>query len=276
MKYESIAQMAQRNQRDREKGVQHTPLHTLQECCEEAHIHPTVFGRYAAKYPGAPQPVVTNAKAAWRAGSKYYRKSEFVRWVNQVRQHISQSKQKEKVMPDLKSELSKVLNAWEHTAPEPEPMPETTPSQKPYFTTTNNVCRATFECIKKNPGKTRKELYDALLESGYKKSSTTSLVGQMLRQGLVRETGGLLFAAIPEYAPLKSSKVWANQQAKKEGKPQRKVVEITNKRTGEVINPRSAPAAQINSVWDADVMLNSLSIVQARALYDSLRKIFGG
>lgn len=183
-------------------------------------------------------------------------------------------------MPDLKSELSKVINSWEHTAPEPEPMPETTPSHKPYFTTTNNVCRATFECIQKNPGKTRKELYDALLESGYKKSSTTSLVGQMIRQGMVRDTGGLLFAAVPEYKPLKSHKVWANQQAKQDVRHQRKVVEITNKRTGEVINTggvtTNVPLLKVSPVWDADTLLNSLSIVQARALYDALRKIFGG
>jgi hypothetical protein len=29
-------------------------------------------------------------------------------------------------------------------------------------------------------------------------------------------------------------------------------------------------------VWDAEVVLNILSIKQARALYDELRKIFGG
>jgi hypothetical protein len=35
-------------------------------------------------------------------------------------------------------------------------------------------------------------------------------------------------------------------------------------------------APQINAAWDAETLLNNLSIKQARALYDELRKIFGG
>jgi hypothetical protein len=41
-----------------------------------------------------------------------------------------------------------------------------------------------------------------------------------------------------------------------------------------VLNP--TPAPQINAAWDAETLLNNLSIKQARALYDELRKIFGG
>jgi hypothetical protein len=168
-------------------------------------------------------------------------------------------------MPDLKSELSKVINAWEPTPAKEEP--------KKYFTQTNNVCRVTFDSIKDNPGKTRQE-HAAMLESaGYKKSSTTSLMGQMVKQGMVRDTGGLLYAISTEYHPIKSSKAFARLQ----GLAQRKKVTLISKRTGEVFNSRPAQEApQINSAWDADGMLNSLSIVQARALYDSLRKIFGG
>lgn len=183
-------------------------------------------------------------------------------------------------MPDLKSELSKVINSWEaptQAAPKAEPTAEA----KPYFTVTNNVCRVTFDCIRDNPGKTRTEIGLMLEKEGFKRSSTTSLMGQMVKQGLVRETQGLVYANYTEYKPLKSAKVWANHVAKQaEQAPQRKRIEIVNKRTGEVINPRpvttALPMPQISPVWDADTLLNSLSIVQARALYDSLRKIFGG
>jgi hypothetical protein len=168
-------------------------------------------------------------------------------------------------MPDLKSELSKVINAWEPTPTKEEP--------KKYFTTTNNVCRATFECIRDNPGKTRKDVCNTLLARGYKTASTTTLIGQMIKQFHVRESNGLLYAIKTDYEPLKGSKAWAKLQ----GMAQRKHVELVSKSTGKVFNPRPAQEApQINSAWDADVMLNSLSIVQARALYDSLRKIFGG
>jgi hypothetical protein len=172
-------------------------------------------------------------------------------------------------MPDLKSELSKVINAWE---PTPAPTKE---EPKKYFTTTNNVCRATFDHIRDNPGKTRKEVCNALAERGYKESSTTTLIGQMIKQSHVRESNGLLYAIKPEYEALKGSKAWAKIEAAKAAP--RKHVELVSKSTGKVFNPRPAQEApQINSTWDADVMLNSLSIVQARALYDSLRKIFGG
>jgi hypothetical protein len=171
-------------------------------------------------------------------------------------------------MPDLKSELSKVINAWEPEATKEEP--------KKYFTTTNNVCRTTFEYIRDNPGKSRKDVCNTLLARGYKTASTTTLIGQMIKQFHVRESNGLLYAIKTDYEPLKGSKAWAKLQ----GMAQRKKITLVNTRTGEVINPRPAPAPvalpQINSAWDADVMLNSLSIVQARALYDSLRKIFGG
>lgn len=279
MRYESIAQMAQRNHRDKEKGVQHTPLHTLQECCEEAGVTPIWFGRYAAQYPDAPQPIISTQQTPWRAKKKYYRKHEFVRWVNQVRQQQSQSKQKEKIMPDLKSELTKVINAWEHTAPEPEPMPETRPSKSPIFEPTNNVCRNTFDCIKKNPGKSRKEIIEALLESGYKKGSTTSLIGQMVKQGMVRDTGGLLYAVTDEYVPLKSHKAWVRQQALQQVQtqpqpkpaPERKHITLVSKRTGEVLNPKP-----VEKEWSPDDVISKLNVHQALALFKALRNILVG
>ena len=172
-------------------------------------------------------------------------------------------------MPDIKTALEKALNEWE-----PEPMPETIPS-KPYFTVTNNVTRITFEYIRDNPGKTRKEVCNALFEKGFKHSSTTTLIGQMIKQYHARESQGLLYATSDHYVPLKGAKAWANLQAS----AQRKHVTLVSKSTGKVLNPRPAPVKetpQINSAWDAETLLNNLSIKQARALYDELRKIFGG
>lgn len=189
-------------------------------------------------------------------------------------------------MPDLKSELSKVINSWEaptQAASKPEPTPAKEAEAKPYFSVTNNVCRATFDCIRDNPGKTRTEIGVMLEKDGFKRSSTTSLMGQMVKQGLVRETQGLVYANYPEYKPLKSAKVWARHVAKQAAEaPKRKRIEIVNKRTGEVITTggtiaaSTLPMPQISTALDAEAMLHKLSIVQARALYDSLRKIFGG
>jgi CelD/BcsL family acetyltransferase involved in cellulose biosynthesis len=125
----------------------------------------------------------------------------------------------------------------------------------------------------------------ALEAQGYKSGSVSSLLGQMLKQGMMRESAHLLYVTTSEYAPLKSSKALKVAQEKAQQTARKKVV-LISKRTGEVIPPASAgiaalpttreAAPQINSAWDAETLLNNLSIKQARALYDELRKIFGG
>jgi hypothetical protein len=184
-------------------------------------------------------------------------------------------------MPDIKSALEKALNEWE---PAPAPKPEPAPA-KAYFTVTNNVCRVTFEYVRDNPGKTRVEVAKTLEARGYKSGSVSSLLGQMLKQGMMRESAHLLYVTTNEYAPLKSSKALKVAQEKAQQTTRKKVV-LISKRTGEVIPSASAgiaalpttreAAPQINSAWDAETLLNNLSIKQARALYDELRKIFGG
>jgi hypothetical protein len=164
-------------------------------------------------------------------------------------------------MPDLKSELSKVLNEWNPS----ETTTITQPAAPVYFSVTNNVTRITFEYVRDNPGKTRIEVANALGERGFKNSSVTSLLGQMIKQGMMRESAHLLYVTANEYTPIKSSKKLKALAAKPQ-EPQRKIVKLVNQ----------PPTPQINSAWDAEVMLNNLSIKQARALYDELRKIFGG
>ena len=283
MKYESVAQTWARYHRDKANGVKHTPLHTLQECCEAAGIDHRAFGRYAAKYPDAPQPVLQHEKTRWKAGKKYYRKHEFVQWVNQVRQ------QKEKAMPDIKTALQQALaktaNTWaadDEAHQKIEPVKTETPKEiampKQYFQTTNNVTRATFDYVHQNPGKTRKQIVNALEAQGFKKASTTSLLGQFIKSGAMVERGDILFATVSQYTPLKSAsrkkiakpiaKV-VKPVAKPEAAPaQRKYVEITSKRTGEVINPRKEE-------WTVDSVIGGLNVRQAMAVYAELRGIFG-
>ena len=159
-------------------------------------------------------------------------------------------------MPDLQSELSKVINDWS----EPE---MTQPTSHPTFAAPANTSRATAEYVMANPGLTRKEICDNLSAQGHHRATVYALLVQMSRQNRITEVNGTVTAKYTEYTPLMSFKAWAKQNAK----------------PVKVRAPKAAPAQepqQINSTWDADVMLNSLSIVQARALYDSLRKIFGG
>jgi flagellar basal body P-ring protein FlgI len=175
-------------------------------------------------------------------------------------------------MPDLNTALRQALDSWEPPVETPAPAPA-----KPYFTVTNNVTRVTFEYVRDNPGKNRVEVAKALEKQGFKPGSVSSLLGQMIKQGLLRESAHLLYAMTNEYTPIKGSKAMKALAAKPQEQQRKKVV-LINKRTGEVVGaaPKVEPTPQINSAWDAEVMLNNLSIVQARALYDSLRKIFGG
>jgi hypothetical protein len=170
-------------------------------------------------------------------------------------------------MPDIASALQKALNEWEPTVDIPPPAPAPT---KPYFTVTNNVTRVTFNYVRDNPGKTRVEAAKALEKQGYKPGSVSSLIGQMIRQGLIRESAQLLYVTTNEYAPLKGSKV-VKALAAKPQEQQRKIVTITRKAA-----PEAEPTPQSNGSWNVTNQLNSMSIVQARLMYDALRKIFGG
>jgi hypothetical protein len=149
----------------------------------------------------------------------------------------------------------------------------TKPASPVHFAVTNNVTRITFEYVRDNPGKTRIEVAKALEKQGFKPGSVSSLLGQMLKQNMMRESAHLLYAMTNEYTPIKGSKAMKALAAKPQ-EQQRKIVKLVNPNTGKVLN--STPTPQINSAWDAEVMLNNLSIKQARALYDELRKIFGG
>lgn len=157
-------------------------------------------------------------------------------------------------MPDLKSEMSKVLDEWN----KPE---STTMTHK----ITNNVTRATFAKVAENPGGTRGEIVDLLSADGYKESSTTSLLTQMLVRGNIRSLNGKLFSNQSEYRPMPRL-----TPVKRRVKKDEPVVDVPETNFGNTAQP------QINAAWDADTLLNNLSIKQARALYDELRKIFGG
>jgi hypothetical protein len=200
-------------------------------------------------------------------------------------------------MPDIKTALEQALSKAQTRAQLPAEWDDeggavviediTTQAKeatmpKRLFETTNNVTRATFDYILKNPGKSRKEVMGAMTAQGFNAGSISSLIGQFSKQGHIVNNSGFYFARRDEFVPLKTVR------KKAEPVPERKKVVIVSKRTGEVIPPapagiaalptarEAAPVPQINAAWDAETLLNHLSIKQARALYDELRKIFGG
>jgi hypothetical protein len=168
--------------------------------------------------------------------------------------------------------MSKVLNEWEQDAQQlqEKPMQRQLPQQ---FMPTNNVTQETFSYVRDNPNKTSGEICDALEVRGFKRSSVGSLLTQFVKQNqMTRDHNSRLRTAVPKYLPLKSTR-----QFKAEGKRTNKIVQIKSKQPSAGIaalkvdtTPKAIPKTDIQSI------LNGLSILQARALYDELKKIFGG
>lgn len=176
-------------------------------------------------------------------------------------------------MPDIKTALSTALTEWEQDDKQQEKQMQKTP-YVPHFKVTNNVTRATFDHVKDNPHQSCKTICAALEKRGYKSSSIGSLLTQFVKNGLcVRDANGNYTAIAHEYTPIKLRKQVKAKQAKQ-------VIEKAKATRGEGIAALGAQPTQrvapIVTAWDADTIINNIGLKQARALYDELKKIFGG
>ena len=140
---------------------------------------------------------------------------------------------------------------------------------KQYFQTTNNVTRVTFNFVRDNPGKTRVEVAKAMEQQGYKPGSVSSLLGQMLKQGMMRESAHLLYATTNEYTPIKSAKALKALAAKPQ-EQQRKIVTITRRAA-----PVAEPTPEVKE-WSPNDVIDKLTVHQAIALFKALRNILVG
>lgn len=166
-------------------------------------------------------------------------------------------------MPDLQSELKKL----DTLAFDDEGVTTTERKMLPHaFKPTNNVSRETFNYIRDNPGLTRSQIGSAMEKKGFKKSSVISLATQFLRQGTVDSTNGALFVTQLEYTPVKTVK---SKKPSKDvlPKPQKKVAKVT-------APPASAIYISGINTQSTQQLLASMSIVQAREVYDELKKVF--
>jgi len=176
-------------------------------------------------------------------------------------------------MPDIRTAL---LNAWAQD--EEQTIKEKTMAQPHRFKPTNNASRETFAFIKNNPNLTAKEIVVHMTKRGFKENSTTSLCTQMLRQGMVsRDTRGGLRVMQDEYAPLKSYKKREKVKAEKVkfGKPEEKSAGLAALAPQDKVDT-SRSTIVLNRNWTAQGVVDKLSVMQARELYDLLKKIFGG
>ena len=182
-------------------------------------------------------------------------------------------------MPDLQTEMQKILQAWDQ--------PETTETTKEttVFKPTNNVTQATFNFVRDNSGCARNDAIRILVAQGHKKSSVSSLIGQMLRQGhIYKDSDGLLRPNAKEYTPIKSSKTIAKREAKAKKPKSYKV--ITSKPSQKALDAAAEAMGGINMLVDhshtpvyrskIDAILDDISLSDAHELYRKLHQYFGG
>lgn len=186
-------------------------------------------------------------------------------------------------MPDIATALQNAIKDWE---PAPQAAPSSVPSTT--FKPTNNVSRETFNAILDNPGISNHALVDRLTAQGFNKSSVSSLAAQMVRQGFVsRDAHGCLRALVSEYQPLKSKATIRRTEAEK-AKAEAYARRIATRKANAALRkqapqapqapqavPTPAPQAAPAPLASVDVILNSISVVQARELYLRLKELFG-
>lgn len=188
-------------------------------------------------------------------------------------------------MPDIKTALNlalengrrqfltATLNEWEQDEKKQTKQQQEKQMGKPYFTVTNNVSRETFNYIKNNPNLTTAEVARALVKKGFKDGSVTSICAQLSKQGQVLkdERTKRLVALADEYSPLKPSTHF------KTGKPKKAPQNAGLAAIAPQEKERKEPTASgLTRHFDPHDIVDKLSVMQARQLYDLLKVIFGG
>jgi hypothetical protein len=192
----------------------------------------------------------------------------------------------ENVMPDLQTELSKVIHAWE--TPTVQTQPTTPAARSHYFKPTNNVTRRTFDFVRDNPGLPRARINNEMVRLGFNYKSVSALLGEMIRQGLIRNNNDALFVTQAEYTPLKQRVVRKTKPAPAPvvqavaPKPKRKyvrrnaVAKAAAYEAHENYNPTALDDRVVpHKEFSAEDWVNSLTLKQAKAVYEELHKVFG-
>jgi hypothetical protein len=166
------------------------------------------------------------------------------------------------MMPDLQTAMQKILQSWE----QPETTTTETTKETTVFKPTTNTSRACFEIVRDNPYKTKREYIKLLEQKGFKASSTSSLLSQMTRQGLLSvDDMGLMHSNQTEYSPLKAVKVFKAKKAK-----------TSKLRTSEPVVEPKREVINVPVRTNIEVILDTITLSEAHELYSKLHKYFGG
>lgn len=149
-----------------------------------------------------------------------------------------------------------------------------TAQTKPYFTVTNNVSRVTFEYVRDHEPKTNMEICNTLEAQGFKRTSVSSLLSQMVVVGLLkRDDNGKYWALEPEY---RSFSINSYRKAKEKAKVRKPVAQTRAMKNylSKKVEPTPAPQPEVKVCNSVEDLLNTLTVAQARELFDRLKKMF--
>jgi hypothetical protein len=171
-------------------------------------------------------------------------------------------------MPDLQTAMQKILQSWEQPETTETTTTETT-KETTVFKPTTNTSRECFEIVRDNPGNSKKECIRLLGLKGFKPSSTSSLLSQMTRQGLIwRDSSGGLHPNAKEYSPLKAVKVFKAKKASP--------AKTSKLRTSEPVVEPKREVINVPVRTNIEVILDTITLSEAHELYSKLHKYFGG
>jgi hypothetical protein len=186
------------------------------------------------------------------------------------------------VMPDLQSALKNAIETWEPT-PTGQQLREKIMKKTP-FAIQNNVTRVTFDYIKLHPGTTTAAASKDLVKHGFKESSVTALMAQFVRAGLAtRDNNHGYRVTVDEYVPMKASAKYA-----KKSSPKPKATTNDHKRPQATapqndgiaaLQPEATSKRVVNTIVfgkTPEETIKHMNAIQARELYDYLKKLFGG
>jgi hypothetical protein len=126
------------------------------------------------------------------------------------------------------------------------------------------VSEKLFGIIRDNPGLTRSELVELARKANIKDASSSSLIVQFTKRGLIEAAKN---GSVSTYTTVGNHYV-KGYVARAKAKKAKPVAKVTQKTI-------SVPDNPVRVIGTVPQLLDTLSIVQARELYDALKKIFG-
>jgi hypothetical protein len=176
--------------------------------------------------------------------------------------------------------------------PQTQPQPQPTQEKAVGFTKTGNMSKDTFDYVKENASLlTQAKAAHDMAAMGYKYASVQALITQMKKNGMMRlDSYNKLYVTQDEYKPfvnpyLDKTKAKQNKAQRKEALKKIKA-QTTAQQQAQAwagIAALQAPATpvpvavpeQVATKWDADTVLENMSIKEAHKLWVELSKMFG-